>query len=248
MYLAGSRDYQCFAPLRHCRISFSHFSFFTALFSRLTTRTCKRIPAVYLQCTYDGSRSNWNVCKMSFTPFSLVVIFIVRVSTSSYFTQSKALKHQCILTNQLAAMQSKFTSTFCQNNTKESITNSEIHEIEQLFLKVLYERPATIVFFVFQTRPDSPLHESLDILWRKCKLLHHHLSQHRRWRNWRKSGREQCGCLFIRLKTDTPFCNKVNDRLGHRWGICLKLVTPCRHSWSGVVTKEKLQAISKILN
>jgi len=45
---------------------------------------------------------------MSLTSFYLAFIFIVRISTSSYLTQSKALKHQCILTNQLAAMQSKF--------------------------------------------------------------------------------------------------------------------------------------------
>jgi len=73
---------------------------------------------------------------MSLRYFYLAFIFIIRMSTSSYLTQSKALKHQCILTNQFAAMQSKFTTTFGQNNAKELITNSDINEIEKLFLKV----------------------------------------------------------------------------------------------------------------
>ena len=33
-------------------------------------------------------------------------------------------------------MQSKFTTTFGQNDAKELITNSDINEIEKLFLKV----------------------------------------------------------------------------------------------------------------
>jgi len=70
---------------------------------------------------------------MSLTSFPLAVIFIIRMSTSSYLTRSKALKHQCILTNQLAAMQSKFTTNFGQNGAKELITNSEINVIEKLF-------------------------------------------------------------------------------------------------------------------
>jgi len=45
-YPVESGDYLCFAPLRHYRNSFSRFSFFTALFSRLTTRTCSKITAV----------------------------------------------------------------------------------------------------------------------------------------------------------------------------------------------------------
>ena len=43
-----------------------------------------------------------------------------------------------------------------------------------------------------------------------------------------------------------PFCNTVRYKLGHRWCICLKRDIPLHHSWNGVVTKEKLQAIFKI--
>jgi len=43
-------------------------------------------------------------------------------------------------------MQSKFTTAFGQNNAKELFTNSEINEIEKLFLKSVYERAATKCF------------------------------------------------------------------------------------------------------
>jgi len=51
-----------------------------------------------------------------------------------------------ILTNQLAAMQNKFTTTFGQNNAKEFISNSETNEIEKLLLKSVYERAASKCF------------------------------------------------------------------------------------------------------
>jgi len=46
LYPAESCDYVCFAPLRHYRNIPSRFSFFTALFSWLTIRTCSMITAV----------------------------------------------------------------------------------------------------------------------------------------------------------------------------------------------------------
>ena len=61
----------------------------------------------------------------------------------------------------------------------------------------------------------------------------------------------QVTCMFVyKIKKLTPlgmfFCNTVRCSLGRRWCICLKRGIPFHHSWSGVGTKEKLQAIFKI--
>jgi len=43
----------------------------------------------YLQCTDDDNRSYRNVCNMSFVSFSLAVIFIIRLFSTSAFRVPK---------------------------------------------------------------------------------------------------------------------------------------------------------------
>jgi len=81
-----------------------------------------------------------------------------------------------------------------------------------------------------------PWNESLHILWRKRKVLRHHLS-------WRRSRRQLRACLFIWLKTDT-FGHAV---LQQSVAVCLlKMWHSVSPQLEGAVTKERLRAIFKI--
>jgi len=51
----------------------------------IANRTAARSLQFYLQCTDDDNRSYWNVCNMSFISFSLAVIFIIRLFSTSAF-------------------------------------------------------------------------------------------------------------------------------------------------------------------
>jgi len=85
-YPAESFEYVCFASLRQYWNSPWCFSFFTALFSWVTN---KNLPAWSLQfnllCTDGDNRSYRNACNMSFVSFSLAVIFIVKLFSTSAF-------------------------------------------------------------------------------------------------------------------------------------------------------------------
>jgi len=93
-----------------------------------------------------------------------------------------------------------------------------------------------------------PRNEPLHILWRKRKC--YTILCHVTWPT-KVSRRQLRAGWFIRLKTDTfghALLQHSPLQVGHRWGICLKRGIPFHHSWNGVVTKEKLQAIFKIWN
>ena len=68
-----------------------------------------------------------------------------------------------------------------------------------------------------------PRNEPLHIFWRKRKVLHHHLSWHRRWWNCdrlRLVGDSDVWCLLIGLKLTRlgmTYCNTVSARLVHIW-------------------------------
>jgi len=69
-----------------------------------------------------------------------------------------------------------------------------------------------------------PCNESLHILWRKRKLLHHRLSWHCRceWRQCKPVDSSGLRVCFVKLTPlGMPFCNTVSDRLGRWWRICL---------------------------
>jgi len=78
MYPAESRDYACFAPLRHYRNSLSNFHVSQRFSPDCPQELAGRSLQFNFKFTDDDSRRDRNVHKMSFTSFSLAVIFIIK--------------------------------------------------------------------------------------------------------------------------------------------------------------------------
>jgi len=97
-----------FAFSRNSPLRFS-FIFSQRFSHEWPIRTCKMITQVQFACTDDDNRGYRNVCNMSFVSFSLAVIFLLRLFSSSAFRvphvietydqhfQQEILKHLAML-------------------------------------------------------------------------------------------------------------------------------------------------------
>ena len=128
-------------------------------------RTCSKITAVLLLCTDDDNRSYRNVCNMSFVSFSLAVVFITRLfSTSAFRVPNLSVKSHYEFTCTVRDM--KYTSQHFCGKTMDVKWPYNVNVVFRIVQN--HDEKVTFVGFRGDNRPPG----SAPVSRTSCHLTH----------------------------------------------------------------------------